>query len=106
MPVIYEPATPEEVATVMLAFYAKGPIPTGFAVNLNWDPPVRKIAGFSGDPPAPVYSPEAVFLNTRMDGLESGLDAKADATALALVMYPARREGDSHEAGTMGAPPK
>ena len=50
MPTTYAPATPEEVTTVMAAFYSKARIPTGFAVNLSWDPPVRRIVGGTPDP--------------------------------------------------------
>ncbi|HVL24674.1 MAG TPA: hypothetical protein VM450_11365 [Thermomicrobiales bacterium] len=50
MAITYEPATPEEVALVLEAFYAKGNIPTGFAVNRNWNPMVRRIAGATVDP--------------------------------------------------------
>ncbi|HVL23949.1 MAG TPA: hypothetical protein VM450_07685 [Thermomicrobiales bacterium] len=50
MATTYEPATPEEIALVLEAFYAKGNIPTGFAVNRGWNPMVRRIAGATVDP--------------------------------------------------------
>lgn len=56
----YEPASPEEITIALAAFYSGQGVPTGFAVNMSWNPRVRKIVTVSPGPapewPAPYFS--------------------------------------------------
>ncbi|MGB3329708.1 MAG: SGNH/GDSL hydrolase family protein, partial [Thermomicrobiales bacterium] len=66
---IYQPATPEDQAIVLTAFF-HGNLPEGFAVNFSWNPWVWEIV--PGPAVPPVWSDaEKVLLDSRLDSVES-----------------------------------
>ena len=82
----YEPASPEEIVIVLAAFYSGQPVPSGFAVNMSWNPRVRKIIS---DPPGPAPAWPGPYF--------SAFDARLDAlmeTVLGQVHLPIQRGED------------
>lgn len=71
MATTYEPATQEEIDIVLAAFYGGDPIPPGFAVNMSWNPRVRRVVS---DPPGPAPEWPAPYFSafdTRLDVFEA-----------------------------------
>lgn len=65
---LYEPATEEEIATVLAAFYA-GRLTVGYAINFGWPERVRRVLPGPAVPPG--WSPEAGLLDSRLDAVEA-----------------------------------
>ncbi|MGI8483503.1 MAG: hypothetical protein ACR2OU_04495, partial [Thermomicrobiales bacterium] len=70
MAITYEAATTEEVAIVTEAARSGKPIPSGFAINWQWKPPVMRVVG-SGAPPPDWSGPETTLLDSRIDAVEA-----------------------------------
>lgn len=84
---LYEPATAEEIATVLAAFYA-GSLTPGYAINFGWPERVQRILPGPATPPG--WSPEAGLLDARMDALEAldiptALGTKANASTVGAL---------------------
>lgn len=85
----YEAATTEEIAIVMEATRTGKSIPSGFAINWEWNPPVMRVVG-SGSPPPAWSGPETTLLDARMDALEAldiptALGTKANASTVGAL---------------------
>lgn len=84
---LYEPATAEEIATVLAAFYA-GSLTPGYAINFGWKERVQRILPGPATPPG--WSPEAGLLDAQVDAIEAlnipaALATKANASTVGAL---------------------
>jgi len=86
MATTYEPATQEEIDIVLAAFSGGDPIPPGFAVNMSWNPRVRRLVS---DPPGPAPEWPAPYF--------SAFDARLD-------VFEIRQRGNRIRPAGVGPP--